>query len=650
MKNQWIVGCALMGVTLAAHGVEITGYRQIEGEKSWMVPEFDNQVLVTNNITGYETWTSNNTYILEKSIYVEPGGALEIQPGTVIRGLPFVDLATVPGNLTVCKGAKIYARGTAGNPIIFTDMWDNNVPGMTAGPALNAPVDNPNTLVRDYSKWEPEFGYWGSVILVGNTPVAYSSDTADGINLTLNHVEGLPETELTEYGNGIAGHLNDDDDSGVFCYVQLRYGGYPLSGTKEINGLSLYGVGRGTEIHHVEVLNNLDDGFEWFGGTVNSKYLVVWACGDDGFDSDEGYRGKVQFGINVQGSIFPVLTSDDPIAGSGESDKGMEIDGGNGVDEAQPWATSQWYNMTLIGKGADIRDYDQPDANTAILLRDNAAPQIYNSIMMDFGGGVAAIEYRNDKPSSCGHLLQRAWNDYPENSNEAKYPNAQAYKTHTDGYMLELGHSVFYNFGTPDNMFPRDMAGNQQAGGVEGSKNPPTEHIDWKGADYVLPVQFDDAYYRNLVSSESPIQGLIRDTQNLVKGYAPITLINPCAANDALSVPTKAVPNDGFYSPASFSGAFSATHNWMAGWTAIDSLGLIDTAMNEVAPEANLFIGASIYFQSEADVMYRVEGRRALDSDDDWQAVAELKGNGEIMTVSDKEEIGESGFYRVIAL
>ena len=60
------------------------------------------------------------------------------------------------------------------------------------------------------------------------------------------------------------------------------------------------GVGRGTQIDHIQGNMGGDDCLEWFGGTVNVKYFVSSACADDGFDWQLGTTGARQYGLQVQ--------------------------------------------------------------------------------------------------------------------------------------------------------------------------------------------------------------------------------------------------------------------------------------------------------------------------------------------------------------
>jgi hypothetical protein len=145
-------------------------------------------------------------------------------------------------------------------------------------------------------------------------------------------VAAFPGDTKVLYGGG-----NDDDDSGSISYLSLRYGGKVVGLNNELNGLSLGGIGRNTDIHHVEIMNNVDDGIEIWGGTVNLKYFSIWNVGDDSLDIDQGWRGKAQFGLIVQGY------SANAAQGSGVGDNCIEIDGAEQSDY-QPVTTGTIYN------------------------------------------------------------------------------------------------------------------------------------------------------------------------------------------------------------------------------------------------------------------------------------------------------------------
>ena len=213
-------------------------------------------VVITDNGegTGTETWSCNNNYILNGYTFVNSGQALTIQAGTIVKGAAGsgVDASA----LIVSKGGQIFAEGTADCPIIFTYEGD----------ALDGSTQYNNR------------GQWGGIILLGDATTNFGG---------VAQVEGIPtDNNQAQYGGD-----NDEDNSGVLTYVSIRHGGTQLGAANEINGLTLAGVGSGTTIHHVEVVANLDDGIEFFGGAVEVDHALVAFCGDDSFDWDQGFHG-----------------------------------------------------------------------------------------------------------------------------------------------------------------------------------------------------------------------------------------------------------------------------------------------------------------------------------------------------------------------
>ena len=173
------------------------------------------------------------------------------------------------------------AEGTESCPIIFTSV-----------------------LSEEVTLDETDMGLWGGVVILGNAPISADAEEAN--------IEGVPVND--EYG--LYGGEDQMDNSGVFTYVSIRHAGTLLGDGNELNGLTLGGVGRGTTIDNIEVVANLDDGIELFGGCVNASNLLVWAQGDDAFDVDQGWFGVITNYVNVEGA---------------DSDHGMELDGGEGT-------------------------------------------------------------------------------------------------------------------------------------------------------------------------------------------------------------------------------------------------------------------------------------------------------------------------------
>ena len=311
-------------------------------------------ITITDNgdgvaLPGAVTWSDAFTYVLDGRVIVNEGQTLTIEPGTVVQGMG--ETGANASVLIVARDGRIVARGTASDPIVFTAEGDD--------------VDDATD--------EPTPGSWGGLIVLGTARL----NTTPGVKA----IEGIPTTEERAlYGCGDEGFACDDaDDSGVLEYVSIRYGGITLEAENEINGLTLGGVGSGTTINHVEVFGNTDDGVEFFGGTVNTKRMAVTFIdgeGDDGFDTDFGYRGRGQFWLVIQ----------QPESGN----NGAEMDGGDvdaGQQLATPWSTPEVWNATFIGGGVDFGDLGR-----AVRIRENSAPSYHRSYFLGFDEGIRVDE------------------------------------------------------------------------------------------------------------------------------------------------------------------------------------------------------------------------------------------------------------------
>jgi len=240
-------------------------------------------------ITEDETWTSNNIYTLQGKVVIDGGATLTIQPGTIIKGASGEGVNA--SALVIAQGAKIMAQGTADKPIIFTSAGD----GITVG-------QKESTLNRDVNE------LWGGLVILGNAPIS----AGDGDDVA--NIEGIPAEE----GYGAYGGAVPTDNSGTLQYVSIRHGGADIADGNELNALTLGGVGTGTTIENVEIYATLDDGIEFFGGTVNVTNALVYFQGDDGIDIDQNYSGTV--------NNFAVIHGDGI-----STDEGLEIDGPEGT-------------------------------------------------------------------------------------------------------------------------------------------------------------------------------------------------------------------------------------------------------------------------------------------------------------------------------
>jgi hypothetical protein len=257
---------------------------------------------VTGAITENTTWTNDNIYKLNQKVVVDAGATLTIEAGTIIQGTP--GTGSLASALIIARGSKINAVGTPSEPIIFTSSTDNIEIGETAGTNLD----------------ENDRGLWGGLIILGNAPCSFSGDIVEA------QIEGIPADD----NFGLYGGTDPEDNSGVMSYISIRHGGALIGEGNEINGLTLGGVGNGTIINNIEVVANVDDGIEFFGGTVNASNLLVWAQGDDALDIDQAYSGTIDNAVVVLGDF---------------SDHAFEIDG----PEGSATGSFTLQNATIIG-------------------------------------------------------------------------------------------------------------------------------------------------------------------------------------------------------------------------------------------------------------------------------------------------------------
>ena len=306
-------------------------------------------------------WSRTNTYVLNGYCYVKQGHTLTIEAGTIIKGKD--GAPGVFGALFITAGAKIFANGTPSSPIVFTAESDNLG---TAGAYPNL------TLLQR--------GLWGGIVLLGKAVLNTPSDAGGAAASPKYDIfEGLPDVvtggqNVNRFGGG-----DDNDNSGVMRYVSIRHGGKVLESNKELNGLSICGVGRGTTLEFIEAYATADDGFEFFGGTVNTRYLVSAFNDDDAFDADQGHSGQHQFWFGIQAADA--------------RDKGFELNGEPSglATGAAPVANFTVYNATLIGAGVGSGGAN----NNVFTIREFAAPRFYNSIFTDFAQRGISIDAKS---------------------------------------------------------------------------------------------------------------------------------------------------------------------------------------------------------------------------------------------------------------
>lgn len=269
--------------------------------------------VLDSDITENVTLETGKTYTLSGGVHVKSGATLTIQPGVTI----VAQHDETVDYILIEQGAKIDAQGTAAQPIVMTSE-------------------------------KKQAGAWGGLHICG---YAHTNNGAG----------------MSEIGNAPYGGNNDADNSGTLKYIRLEYTGYAFDEEHEANGVSFYGVGNGTTVEHLQAYQGSDDGFEFFGGSVNVKYMVVTSCSDDSFDWTEGWNGKAQFLVAYQDAESSVGYDCDCL---------MECDNNGTNNAATPVAHPKIANATLIGNGGEAQ---------GVRLRAGTQVELYNTIITGKG-------------------------------------------------------------------------------------------------------------------------------------------------------------------------------------------------------------------------------------------------------------------------
>ena len=359
MKQLFYLSLAFLAIT-GCRKIEMDGEKEIFVVTKEVTPVgvVSNIITLSGKITKDTTLYAKDVNYLSGLVYITKGVTLTIQEGAKVQGKSGIDVAS----LVICRGAKLIAKGTADKPIVFTSASAN-----------------------------PQSGDWGGVVLLGTAKVNQALTWKGAAVTGLTSVEG--GVNDTEIGYGLAGSGdaafptgNDADNSGILQYVRIEYAGYAYQPDNELNSLTMAGVGSGTTIDHIQVTYAKDDAFEWFGGTVNCKHLIAYKTQDDDFDTDNGYSGKVQFGIALRDSTIADISRSEAF----ESDN----DAGGSLNSPQTKAV--FSNMTVIGPRATLANNGNSLYLAAAHVRRNTGISIYNSVFLGWPAGLL-IDGRNGR-------------------------------------------------------------------------------------------------------------------------------------------------------------------------------------------------------------------------------------------------------------
>jgi len=277
---------------------------------------------LSGDITQNLTLVAGNLYELVGKVVVGGDNAdsatLTVQSGVTVYG------GTSSDFLVISRGSKLVVNGTRSAPVTFT--------------ALDDLLGNADENSR---------GLWGGVVLNGNAPINDCPEGAQGGTVQC--------TKEGEANSGLFGGADPNDSSGSLRYMVVKYAGSNVDPENQLNGIAFQGIGSGTSVNFVQVYNNLDDGMEFFGGTVNAKYIVLTGNADDSLDWTDGWQGSMQY-VQI-----------DQAQNAG--DNGIEADNREGNENAQPRSMPHIANMTINGNSGE----------RGILLRRGTGAYIYNS-------------------------------------------------------------------------------------------------------------------------------------------------------------------------------------------------------------------------------------------------------------------------------
>ena len=338
MKKLFLYAVLIAATSLSCRKIETDGTTVVNNGGGGTT---ENTIL-EGRISTNRTLKADYVYKLRGLVYVTNGAILTIEPGTKIVGE-----TGRTGGLIITRSCKIIADGTADKPIVFTSEAAT-----------------------------PQRGDWAGLVLLGNAPTNSSFNGTAGVGEIeggINNSDGLGL-----YGTPATQAQNPADNSGILRYVRIEYAGYAFLPDKEINGLTFGGVGNQTIVDNVQVSYANDDSFEWFGGTVNCKHLISFRTLDDDFDTDNGFSGKIQFGISLRDSAVADISKSEA----------FESDNDAAGSSLLPQTSAVFSNMTVMGPKATLANTGNSLFVWGAQIRRNSSMSIFNSIIMGYPNGL----------------------------------------------------------------------------------------------------------------------------------------------------------------------------------------------------------------------------------------------------------------------
>jgi hypothetical protein len=460
-----------------------------------------NELAVNNviNAEGIQDYDITGTYTLKKGTYslkgwcyITNGSTLTIEPGTIIKGDKDTKAA-----LIVEPGGKLIAEGTKDAPIVFT----------SAQPAGSR---------------KP--GDWGGLIICGKAKN----------NQGTMQIEGGPRT--------VHGGDNDADNSGIISYVRVEFAGYPFKTDQEINGVTFGSVGSGTQVDHVQVSYSNDDSFEWFGGSVNCKYLIAYHGWDDEFDTDDGFSGKCQFLLGIR----------NPKIADQSCSNGFESDNNANGGSESPYTSAIFSNVTFVGPIGQSADFvNSTDYINASNLNPNNGSRT--------GIFQAAMQIRRNSKLNCFNSVAMG---YPVGlllDTEKGNPGSLSFAKNGD---LKLQNIIYAQMGAIGSDVNKDLTDTQSNNGTKDGLNKGTQS---NSHAFFLQASNNNKYIETIAELKLGQPNSLLSNPN----YGPQAgspLLNAASFLDAML-------NNSFFTKVTYIGAFasnSSSDDWTSGWTNFD--------------------------------------------------------------------------------
>jgi len=321
--------------------------------------------VTSNFILGNVRLVSGILYRLDGTLFIgQDAGPNPAAPASAAASLTIDPGVTIYGNqapgvvdlLVVSRGSDLFVNGTPVAPVVLTSRAD-----LVNGGAIRASAT----------------GEIGGLAINGRGPLNQCTVDASAVRGSVNC------QQTGEGGSGLFGGATPDDDSGSVSYLQIRYAGFQFTPTNELNSIALQGVGNGTDLDFIQIINGADDGIEWFGGTVNASNVVVTGANDDAIDWTDGWTGTLQYSYVQQGNGF--IVGDNGIEGDG-NDVGTAtgLPAGVAGADSNPRSRAVIANVTLVGDGS---------SGEGIQLREGTAGAVVNAIVTNFA---EAIEFNDE--------------------------------------------------------------------------------------------------------------------------------------------------------------------------------------------------------------------------------------------------------------